>query len=137
MIVLLDSSILGKVCNPNNTPESAEVKKWLFKLLSRSFRVVSSDICDYEIRRSLLLVQKKGTNLTRDTLATPHPSPLPQGEREQETSLYAPAPLLPPWEKGLGDEGLSMLSMESLSRFELIPIFSMWLILFHLHLGIN
>jgi predicted nucleic acid-binding protein len=58
MIVLLDSSILGKVCNPNNTPESAEVKKWLFKLLSRSFRVVSSDICDYEIRRSLLLVQK-------------------------------------------------------------------------------
>jgi hypothetical protein len=57
----------------------------------------------------------------RDTLATPHPSPLPQGEREQETSLRAPAPLLPPWEKGLGDEGLSMLSMGSLSRFELIP----------------
>jgi formylglycine-generating enzyme required for sulfatase activity len=44
-----------------------------------------------------------GTNLTRDTLATPHPSPLPQGE------------------KGPGDEGLSMLSMGSLSRFELIP----------------
>jgi two-component system, chemotaxis family, sensor histidine kinase and response regulator PixL len=71
----------------------------------------------------------EGTDLTRDTLATPHPSPLPQGEREQETSLYAPAPLLPPWEKrsapvgfpdhgsrvrqGLGDEGLSMLSMGS------------------------
>jgi hypothetical protein len=64
----------------------------------------------------------RGTNLTRGTLATPHPSPLPQGEREQETSLCAPAPLLPPWEKGLGDEGLSMLSLESLSRFELIPL---------------
>jgi site-specific DNA-adenine methylase len=65
-----------------------------------------------------------GTNLTRHTLAPPHPSPLPQGEREQETSLCAPAPLLPSWEKGLGDEGLSMLSLGSLSRFELLPSLS-------------
>jgi cobalt-precorrin 5A hydrolase / precorrin-3B C17-methyltransferase len=56
------------------------------------------------------------------------PSPLPSGERGQETSLLdlvyfsdsgknqdsAPAPLLPPWEKGLGDEGLLLAAIESL-----------------------
>ncbi len=46
---------------------------------------------------------------------------VPQGEKGQEISLCAPAPLLPLWEKGLGDEGLSMLSLKFLSRFELIP----------------
>jgi predicted GNAT family acetyltransferase len=40
----------------------------------------------------------EGSNLSRDTLTPPHPSPLPQG-----------------------DEGLSLLSLRSLSRFELIP----------------
>jgi hypothetical protein len=35
----------------------------LFKLLSRGVRVVSSDICDYEIRRSLLLEQLKKFDL--------------------------------------------------------------------------
>ncbi len=64
----------------------------------------------------------------------PHPSPLPtcdsfarmhsgtclagRGERGQETSLVdlvsAPAPLLPSWEKGLGDEGLLLAAIESL-----------------------
>jgi hypothetical protein len=30
---------------------------------------------------------------------------VPRREREPETSLLTPAPLLPTWEKGLGDEG--------------------------------
>jgi hypothetical protein len=55
MIVFIDSSILGKICNPNNSQEIIDIQRWLFKLLSRGVRVVSSDICDYEIRRSLLL----------------------------------------------------------------------------------
>ncbi len=59
MIVFIDSSILGKICNPNNSPEVTDIQKWLFKLLSRGVRVVSSDICDYEIRRSLLLEQQR------------------------------------------------------------------------------
>jgi apolipoprotein N-acyltransferase len=46
-----------------------------------------------------------GTKTSKMALKDPHPSPLPRRERGQETSLYAPAPLLPPWEKGLGDEG--------------------------------
>jgi hypothetical protein len=55
MIVFIDSSILGKICNPNQSQETIDIEKWLFTLLSRGMRVVSSDICDYEIRRSLLL----------------------------------------------------------------------------------
>jgi cobalt-precorrin 5A hydrolase / precorrin-3B C17-methyltransferase len=54
------------------------------------------------------------------------PSPLPTWERGQETSLLdqvsdpsrnqdsAPAPLLPNWEKGLGDEGILLAAIESL-----------------------
>jgi apolipoprotein N-acyltransferase len=46
-----------------------------------------------------------GAKTPKIALKDPHPSPLPRRERGQETSLYAPAPLLPTWEKGLGDEG--------------------------------
>jgi predicted nucleic acid-binding protein len=59
MIVFIDSSILGKICNPNQSQETIDIEKWLFTLLSRGMRVVSSDICDYEIRRSLLLEQRR------------------------------------------------------------------------------
>jgi hypothetical protein len=54
----------------------------------------------------------QGSNLS--TGSTPHPSPLPQGERGQETSLFAPAPL-----KGLGDEDFSMRSL--LPTADLVP----------------
>jgi predicted nucleic acid-binding protein len=63
MIFFIDSSILGKICNPNNTPEVAEVRRWLLKLVSRGVRVVSSDICDYEIRRSLLIEQRRNPQM--------------------------------------------------------------------------
>jgi apolipoprotein N-acyltransferase len=51
------------------------------------------------------LKAQSGTKNSKIALKDPHPSPLPRRERGQETSLYAPAPLLPSWEKGLGDEG--------------------------------
>jgi hypothetical protein len=41
MIVFIDSSILGKICNPNNSQEIIDIQNWLFKLLSRGVRVVS------------------------------------------------------------------------------------------------
>jgi uncharacterized protein (TIGR03032 family) len=54
---------------------------------------------------------------------SPHPSPLPSREREQETTFLAP--LLPPWEKGLGDEGSPVkyqrvyhLNAESLAPYD-------------------
>jgi hypothetical protein len=48
-------------------------------------------------------------------LSTPHPSPLPQGEREQETSLYAPAPLSRPGRAGRAPE---VASGETLAALE-------------------
>lgn len=55
MIVFLDTGVLGLVSSPSNTGEAKECKEWLYRLLSRSVYVVTSDICDYEVRRSLLL----------------------------------------------------------------------------------
>jgi cobalt-precorrin 5A hydrolase / precorrin-3B C17-methyltransferase len=67
----------------------------------------------------------------------PRPSPLPSGERGQETSLVdlvfdpssnqdsAPAPLLPPWEKGLGDEGLLLAAIESLLSEKSLSLLSL------------
>jgi len=55
MIVFLDTGVLGLVSSPSNAREAQECKQWLYHLLSRSAYVVTSDICDYEVRRSLLL----------------------------------------------------------------------------------
>ncbi len=55
MIVFIDSGILGKLSNPNRTEETVAVNKWLFSLLAKGVYVVSSHICDYEVRRSLFL----------------------------------------------------------------------------------
>jgi cobalt-precorrin 5A hydrolase / precorrin-3B C17-methyltransferase len=85
--------------------------------------------------RLKIVVTDRSLDIPLDTLVY-HPKslvlgvqreyPLPGGERGQETSLVdlvfdpssnqdsAPAPLLPPWEKGLGDEGLLLAAIESL-----------------------
>jgi predicted nucleic acid-binding protein len=55
MIIFLDTGVLGLVSSPSDTGEAKECKQWLYRLLSRSAYVVTSDICDYEVRRSLLL----------------------------------------------------------------------------------
>lgn len=55
MIVFFDTGVLGLVASPNNTGEAKECKEWLYGLLARSVYVVTSDICDYEVRRGLLL----------------------------------------------------------------------------------
>jgi cobalt-precorrin 5A hydrolase / precorrin-3B C17-methyltransferase len=72
--------------------------------------------------KSLVLGIQRGEG----SMEYPHPSPLPSGERGQETPFVdlvsdasknqdsIPAPLLPSWEKGLGDEGLLLAAIESL-----------------------
>jgi hypothetical protein len=55
MIVFLDTGVLGLLSSPNNRGEAKECKEWFYRLLARSIYVVTSDICDYEVRRSLLL----------------------------------------------------------------------------------
>ena len=63
MIVFIDSGILGKLSNPNRTKETIAVNNWLFSLLAKGVYVVSSHICDYEVRRSLILESLRKTNV--------------------------------------------------------------------------
>jgi hypothetical protein len=64
MIVFIDSGVLGLLTHPKKAGKPADCEDWLYSLLSKGVYVVSSDICDYEVRRSLLLesVKKKSFN---------------------------------------------------------------------------
>lgn len=55
MIVFLDSGVLGLLSSPRESGEATDCKEWFFRLLSRSVYIVTSDICDYEVRRGLIL----------------------------------------------------------------------------------
>ena len=59
MIILIDSGVLGQLCRPNPNQETLDLKRWFDKMLIRT-TVISSKICDYEVRRGLLLAQKQG-----------------------------------------------------------------------------
>jgi predicted nucleic acid-binding protein len=59
MIILIDSGILGQLCRPNLDRETLALKSWFERVLIRA-NVVSSKICDYEVRRGLILAQKQG-----------------------------------------------------------------------------
>lgn len=59
MIVFLDTNILGLIAKPEksfneSSDESYQAQQWFYKLLSRGIRVVTSTLCDYELRRGLL-----------------------------------------------------------------------------------
>lgn len=64
MIVFIDSGILGKLCNPNSSAEVDAIRDWLYSLLAKGIFVVSSDICDYEVRRSLILESLRRPNIS-------------------------------------------------------------------------
>ncbi|MEY4517884.1 MAG: hypothetical protein RLZZ499_483 [Cyanobacteriota bacterium] len=55
MIIFLDTSILGLLANPNKKGEAADCEQWLLSLLSKGVSVLTSNICDYEVRRNLIL----------------------------------------------------------------------------------
>ncbi len=57
-MIFLDTNILSYLTNPNENQLGIDITSWLERMLSRAY-VVSSDICDYEIRRSLLFDKKK------------------------------------------------------------------------------
>jgi predicted nucleic acid-binding protein len=59
MIIIIDSGVLGQLCRPNLDRETLALKGWFDRALIRA-NVVSSKICDYEVRRGLLLAQKQG-----------------------------------------------------------------------------
>ena len=60
MIVLLDTGVLGTLCNPNFSQEVSDCQSWLERLLARGVYFVTSEICNYEVRRGLILARKMG-----------------------------------------------------------------------------
>lgn len=67
MIVFLDTGILGLLANPNKKGEAANCEQWLLGLLSRGVSVLTSDICDYEVRRSMILESLRKPNINSVT----------------------------------------------------------------------
>ncbi len=63
MIVFIDSGVLGKLCNPNSSAEVDAIRDWLYSLLAKGIFVVSNHICDYEVRRSLVLESLRKPNI--------------------------------------------------------------------------
>jgi hypothetical protein len=59
MIIIIDSGILGQLCRPNLAADTLALKNWLDRMLVRT-TVVSSKVCDYEVRRGLFLAKKQG-----------------------------------------------------------------------------
>jgi hypothetical protein len=55
MIVFIDSSVLGILANPNRVGEVRDCREWLYRLLAKGVYVCSSQICDFEVRRSMIL----------------------------------------------------------------------------------
>ena len=55
MIVFLDTGILGILSSPSDRQEVTDCNNWLYQLTSRGAYIISSQICDYEVRRSLIL----------------------------------------------------------------------------------
>lgn len=55
MIVFLDSGVIGLLSNPNKRDRAIACEDWLYGLFAKGVYVVSSDICDYEVRRNLVL----------------------------------------------------------------------------------
>jgi len=60
MIILLDSGVLGQLCNPNSTEKTIVLNEWLYTQLIRGRALFTSELCDYEVRRSLCLNIEKG-----------------------------------------------------------------------------
>ncbi len=63
MIVFIDSGVLGILANPNKSGEASDCEQWLYSLLSQGAYVCSSELCDYEVRRSLILESQRKPHL--------------------------------------------------------------------------
>lgn len=58
MIVILDTSPLGRITNPNASPTNDTCKRWLKDLLLKGVKVTVPEISDYELHRELLRANK-------------------------------------------------------------------------------
>ena len=52
--VVLDSSPLGVLCNPNHHAQTVAIRAWVADLLAAGRRVIIPEIADYEVRREFV-----------------------------------------------------------------------------------
>lgn len=63
MIIFLDSIVLGKIAHTKEDGEEKDCRDWYEKLLARGARIITSEICNYEVRRSLILASMEKSNV--------------------------------------------------------------------------
>ena len=63
MIVLIDSGVLGLLANPNKIGEAKKCEEWIYTLLAKGVYITTSIICDYEVRRNLILESLRRPNV--------------------------------------------------------------------------
>jgi hypothetical protein len=80
MIVFIDSSVLGILANPNRVGEVRDCREWLYRLLAKGVYVCSSQICDFEVRRSMIL----------ESQIKPSVNHIPNLDRLQEIISFLP-----------------------------------------------
>ena len=62
MIVFLDSGVLSNLSHPNPTEDIAKCQEWFYYLLGKGVTFFSSVVCDYEVRRGILVAMAKGAS---------------------------------------------------------------------------
>ncbi len=67
--VVLDSSPLGVLTNPNNSPGPVAIRQWLANLAAAGRRIILPEIADYEIRREYLRANLAQSLALLDSLA--------------------------------------------------------------------
>ncbi len=58
MIVILDSGVLHTIVSTSTVKEVTDCQDWFYYLLSRSAKVITSSICNYEVKRELIRRKK-------------------------------------------------------------------------------
>jgi len=54
LVVILDTTPLGILCNPRATPSVLACRQWLAEHIAAGRRVIIPEISDYEVRRELI-----------------------------------------------------------------------------------
>lgn len=67
--IILDSGPLGMLTHRGGSPDIADCKLWVERLLAAGDHVVVPEICDYEVRRELLRIGSLSSIERLDSLA--------------------------------------------------------------------
>ncbi len=72
-IILLDAGPLGILANPGNSPLAFQCRAWADALLAQGYRLLVSEVADYEVRRELIRAGKTASVARLDLLKTTLP----------------------------------------------------------------